>query len=81
MEEKPFLGIDTIDKDLLESVRRQNGRLPDNFVDSAEGAYPEIPPTGNLLALVDAAAAGLAERPETGESDPSSIDDRSRTDE
>lgn len=43
MEERPFLGIDTIDKDLLESVERQNGRLPDNFVDSAEGAYPGIP--------------------------------------
>lgn len=81
MEEKPFLGIDTIDSDLLESVRRQNGRLPDNFVDSAEGAYLEVPPAGNLLALVDAAAAGLAERSEAGEDGPGSVDDRSKANE
>jgi hypothetical protein len=60
VEEKPFLGIRTIDRDLLESVRQQNGRLPDNFVDSAEGASPAIPSEGELLSLVDEAATALA---------------------
>lgn len=59
MEEKPFLGIRTIDRGLLESVRQQNGRLPDNFVDSAEGASPAIPAEGELLSLVDEAATAL----------------------
>lgn len=62
MEEKPFLGIRTIDRDLLESVRQQNGRLPDNFVDSAEGASPALRADGELASLVDEAADALLAR-------------------
>lgn len=69
MEERPFLGIKSIDRDLLESVKRQNGRVPDNFVDSAEGAYSEIAPTDKLLAKVDAAVAELADQATDDEDD------------
>jgi hypothetical protein len=67
MEQRPFLEIETIDKDLLESVKEQNGRLPDNFVDSAEGAdagLPDVrsdPAARNLLEQVDADIAVLLE--------------------
>jgi hypothetical protein len=79
MEERRFLAIETIDRELLESVQRQNGRLPDNFVDSAEGAYPDIP-AGELLEQVDAAAAGLLERTKTEGDGPPSVERRSETD-
>ena len=65
MEQKLFLEINTIGKDVLESVREQNGRLPDNFVDSAEGADVGLPDTRSdpaarsLLAKVDAGVEAL----------------------
>jgi hypothetical protein len=67
MEQKPFLQISTIGKDLLESVQEQNGRLPDNFVDSAEGAdvgLPDVhtdPDARSLLERVDAGVTALVE--------------------
>lgn len=76
MEERPFLQIDTIDKDLLESVKRQNGRLPDNFVDSAEGAYPGIPDVDqspaarSLLEQVETATDDLAAEANREEREP-----------
>lgn len=68
MEQKRFLAIDTIGKDLLESVEEQNGRLPDNFVDSAEGAdvgLPDVrrdPGAKDLLDQLDADVDELLER-------------------
>lgn len=76
MEERPFLGIDTIDKDLLELVKRKNGRLPDNFVDSAEGAYPGIPDVDqspaarSLLKQVESAIDDLVDEANRDEGDP-----------
>lgn len=68
MEEKPFMKIDTISKDLLKEAVRQNGRQPDNFVDSAEGTYPGIPDVDRdpaaqkLVDQIGAAADELVEQ-------------------
>lgn len=71
MEQGSYWGITSVSKGILEAAVAQNGRLPDNFVDSGEGVCPvpdyRDPAARRLLERVDAAVTELIERRQTGE--------------
>ena len=66
MKEGSYWGITSISKDVLEGVVAQNGRIPDNFVDSAEQDFCAIdlslPSTHSLLERIDEATTKLVEQ-------------------
>jgi hypothetical protein len=66
MKEGSYWGITSVSKEVLEETVVQNGRIPDNFVDSGEGNWcaPDlsIPSTRSLLERIDEATTQLVEQ-------------------